>query len=49
MAQCFWALTPLPEVLSSIPTTTWWPTAFFNRTLCPLLMCLKTATVYSHT
>jgi hypothetical protein len=31
------------------PATTWWLTTICNGIWCPLLVCLKTATVYSHT
>jgi hypothetical protein len=31
-----------------IPATTWWLTTIRNETWCPLLVCLKTATVYLH-
>jgi hypothetical protein len=41
-------LTVLPQVLSSFPATTWWLTNICNGIWCPLLVCLKTATVYSH-
>ena len=30
------------------PATTWWLTAICNEIWCPLLVCLKTVTVYSH-
>jgi hypothetical protein len=49
MAQQLRALTALPEVLSSIPSITWWLTTTCNGIWCPLLVCLKTATVYSYT
>jgi len=42
MAQRLRALTALPEVLSSIPRT------ICNEIWCPLLVCLKAATVYSY-
>jgi hypothetical protein len=48
MAQQWKALTVLPEVLSSISTTTWWLTTICNRIGCPLLVCLKPLTVYSY-
>jgi hypothetical protein len=44
MAQWLSALTALPEVLSSIPSN---HMVAHNGVLCPLLMCLKTAT-YIH-
>jgi hypothetical protein len=47
MAQQFRALTALPEVLSS--ATTWWLTTICNGIPCPVLVRLKTVTVYSHT
>jgi hypothetical protein len=31
-----------------IPATTWWLTTTRNEIWCPLLECLKTATVYLH-
>jgi hypothetical protein len=31
-----------------IPVTTWWLTAICNEIWCPLLVCLKIATVYLH-
>jgi hypothetical protein len=31
-----------------IPATTWWLTTIRNKIWCPLLVCLKTATVYLH-
>jgi hypothetical protein len=31
------------------PATTWWLTTICSRVWCPLLVCLKTPTVYSHT
>jgi hypothetical protein len=31
-----------------IPATTWWLTTICNEIWCPLLVCLKTATVYLH-
>ena len=31
-----------------IPATTWWLTTIHNEIWCPLLGCLKTATVYLH-
>jgi hypothetical protein len=31
-----------------IPATTWWLTTICNEIGCPLLVCLKTATVYLH-
>ena len=37
----------LPEV--QFPVTTWWLTTIWNGIRCPLLVCLKTATVYSLT
>jgi len=46
MAQWLRALTALPEVLSLIPSTTWWLTTICKEIRCPLLVCLKTATVY---
>jgi hypothetical protein len=49
MAQGLRALTALPEVLSPIPATKWWLTTICNGVWCPLLVCLKTATVCSHT
>ena len=42
------ALTALPEVLSSVPATTGWLTTIYSGIQCPLLVCLKTLTVYSH-
>jgi hypothetical protein len=30
------------------PATTWWLTTICNEIWCPLLVCLKKATVYSH-
>ena len=36
------------DVLSSNPTTTWWLTTIRDGIWCPLLVCLKTATVYLH-
>jgi hypothetical protein len=49
MAQQLRALTALPEILSSIPITTWWLTTICNGIGCPLLVSLKRVTVYSHT
>jgi len=46
MAQRLRALTALPKVLSSIPSNTWWLTTICNEIRCPLLVCLKTATMY---
>jgi hypothetical protein len=46
MAQWLTALTALPKVLSSVPSTTWWLTNIHNEIWCPLLGCLKTDTVY---
>ena len=48
MAQWLRSLTAFPEVLSSIPSTTWWLTTICNRIWYPLLVCLMTATVYSY-
>jgi hypothetical protein len=31
------------------PATTWWLTTTCNGIQCPLLVCLKTATMYSYT
>jgi hypothetical protein len=31
-----------------IPATTWWLTTIYNKIWLPLLVCLKTATVYLH-
>jgi hypothetical protein len=39
MAQQLRALTALPEVLSSIPITTWWLTTIYNGLQCPLWVC----------
>jgi hypothetical protein len=47
MAQQLRALTALLEGLNSIPS--WWLTTICNGIGCPLLVCLKTATVYSYT
>jgi len=49
MAQRLRTLAALPEVLSSIPATTWWLTTICNGIWCPLLVCLKIVTVYSYT
>jgi hypothetical protein len=49
MAQWLRELAALPEVLSSIPTTTWWLTTICDEIQCPLLVHLKTAIVYSYT
>jgi hypothetical protein len=46
MAQWLRALTVLPEVLN--PATTWWLATICNEIRCPLLVYLKTETVYSH-
>ena len=46
MAQRVTALTALLKVLSSNPTPTWWLTTTCNKIWRPLLVCLKTATVY---
>jgi hypothetical protein len=46
MAQRVRALIAIPEVLSLISR---WLTTIYNGICCPLLVCLKTATVYSHT
>jgi hypothetical protein len=48
MAQQLRAPTVLSEVLSSIPPTMWWLTTICNGIRCPLLVCLKTVTVYSY-
>ena len=48
MAQWLRVLTALPEVLSLIPSNTWWLTTICNEICFPLLECLKTATVYLH-
>jgi hypothetical protein len=48
MAQQLRALTALPEALISIPSGTWWLTTICNEIQCPLLVCLKTVTVYSY-
>ena len=47
MAQWLRASIFLPEVLCSFPSNAIWLTAICNGIWCPLLMCLKTATVYS--
>jgi hypothetical protein len=49
MAQQLTALTALPEVLVQFPATTWCLTTICNEIRCHLLVCLKTATVYSDT
>jgi hypothetical protein len=49
LAQGLKALTVFPEVLSSIPTTTWWFTTICNGIQYPVLVYLKTAVVYSYT
>jgi len=41
------ALTALPEAPSSNPSNHTWLMAICNRIQCHLLLCLKTATVYS--
>ena len=46
MAQWLGALTTLLEVWSS--GSKWWLTTICNEIRWPLLLCLKTATVYSH-
>jgi hypothetical protein len=46
MAQWLRAPTALPKILNSIPATTCWLTTICNGIWCPLLECLKTATVY---
>jgi hypothetical protein len=43
MAHGLRALTALPEVLNSIPATTWWLTTICNGVWPPLLVCLKRA------
>jgi hypothetical protein len=48
MAQWLRTLTALPEVLSSIPSNHL-VSHIHNGIRCPLLMSLKTATVYSYT
>jgi hypothetical protein len=48
MAQKLRALTALPEVLSSIPSSHMVTHNHYNGIQCPLLVCLKTATVYSY-
>ena len=49
MAQWLRALTALPEVLSSIPSNSvQFCTTICNGIWCPLLVCLKRATVYSY-
>jgi hypothetical protein len=45
VAQWIRALAALPEVLSS---TTWWLATICNRIRCPLLVCLKKASVFSY-
>jgi hypothetical protein len=47
MVQQLGALAALPEVLSSIPSNQM--VAYNHPEWYPLLVCLKTATVYSHT
>jgi hypothetical protein len=47
MTQGLKALTALPEVLSSIPTTTWYLTSICDRDPIPVL-CLKIAILYSY-
>jgi hypothetical protein len=42
-----WLLFQRPPV--QFPATTWWLTTICNGIRCPLLVCLKTATVYSYT
>jgi hypothetical protein len=44
MVQQLRALTALPE----ISAITWWLTTICHGILCPLLVCLKTTTVYSY-
>ena len=46
MAQWLKALTAFPEVLSSIPSN---HMVAHNGIWCPLLVCLKTVTVYTYT
>jgi hypothetical protein len=46
MAQQLRALTVLPEVLSSIPNNHMVAQTICNGIPCPLLVCLKTVTVY---
>jgi hypothetical protein len=49
MAQQLRALTALPKVMSSIPSNHMVALGnHLNGIGCPLLMCLKTATVYSY-
>ena len=49
MAQWLRALTVFPEVPEfNSQATTWWLTTICNRIRCPLLVCLKTVTVYLH-
>ena len=48
-AQWLRALIALLEVLNSIPASTWWLTTMCNGIQCPLLVHLKTATMYSYT
>jgi hypothetical protein len=39
----------MAQWLRAIPSNTWWLTNICNGIWCPLLGCLKTATMYSHT
>jgi hypothetical protein len=48
MAQRLRALTALQRSWIQIPATTWWLTTICNEIWCPLLGCLKTATVHLH-
>jgi hypothetical protein len=48
MTQRLRTLTALPQVLSSV-LNQWWLTTICNGIQCPLLVSLKTATVYSYT
>jgi hypothetical protein len=49
MPQQLRALTALPEVLSSILSNHMVAHDHLYEIQCPLLLCLKTATMYSHT
>jgi len=49
MAQRLRALDALSDFLSSILINHGWLTTIGNVVCCPLLVCLKTATVYSYT
>jgi hypothetical protein len=49
MAQWLRALVLFQRSRVQLPSTTWWLITIYNGIRCPLLMCVKTATVYSHT